>query len=246
MNEGYRVIVLDNGTPDWRREDESIVTPQEQSEPIKALLRPQDQFVRLDNNIGFPGGYNMCVNKGVSPLVLILTADVALFEGSIVKLVRALDDPQIGIAAPMLLFPMDESPHGPGGKVQSAGMAFDIRGDPFHIFLGWNPEHPKVNQRREMQAVTGACFITRRSLWQKIGGFSEAYGSGTFEDMEYCFMVRQLGYKVLFEPSARGEHYVGGSIRHGAGKGGFNLALNATVFRGRWAQALMWDVFKYY
>jgi len=246
LNASYRVIVVDNGTPDWETEEKEIVTAKEQSAPIKELLRPQDIFFRLDENKGFPGGYNVAVGKGRSPLILILTSDVFLFPGAITKLVSVLDDPEVGIASPMLLYPADESPHGPPGSVQHAGIGFDIRGDPYHIFMGWQPDHEKVNQRRELQAVTGACILTRRALWQRIGGFSELYNQGTFEDMELAFAIRQMGYKIIFEPSARGEHYVGGSIKHGAMRPGFNLALNSTIFRGRWAPSLKWDTYRFY
>ena len=246
LNGSYRVIVVDNGTPDWETDEGKIVTAKEQAAPIMELLRPQDVFVRLDQNVGYPGGCNTAVGKGRSPLILILPADVALFPGAITTLVSVLDDPEVGIASPMLLFPTDESPHGPPGSVQHAGIAFDIKGAAFHAHMGWLPDHPKVNQRREIQACTGACFLTRRSIWQKLGGFSTLYNQGTYEDMELCFAARQLGYKIIFEPSARGEHFVGGSIKHGAMRPGFNLALNATIFRGRWAAFLQWDTYKFY
>ncbi|NGX44873.1 MAG: hypothetical protein K940chlam2_00013 [Chlamydiae bacterium] len=250
MNEQYRMIVVDNGTPEFitgpEGEQQSSVSPVQQAQAIRSTLRQQDSFFRLEENTGYPGGMNTAVSKGANPLILILTADVYLDPDAITKMVREMDDPSVGVVAPMLLFPLDESPHGPPGGVQSAGIAFDIRGDPFHIFIGWTPEHPKVNKKRDMQAVTGACFMTRRSLWQQIGGFWPGYGAGTFEDMEYCFAVRQLGSRILFAPEARGSHYVGGSIVKGAGKSGFPLTHNAATFKGRWVNTLVWDAYRYY
>ena len=96
-----------------------------------------------------------------------------------------------------------------------------------------------------MQAVTGACFMTRRTLWNQVGGFSAVYGLGTFEDIEYCFSVRSLKSKVVFQPEARGYHYVGGSIVQGAGRSGFPLAVNQTIFKGRWAHAMEWDSYRF-
>lgn len=250
MQERYRVIVLDNGTPDWLKTEEDgtevSVTAEEQAEAVKEKLRPGDSFTRLEENVGFPRGINTAISKGVSPLILHMSPDVFLTKGAIAKLVKDMDDPSIGFVAPMLLFPEEESPHGPSGAVQSAGITFNIRGDPSHLFMGWSPANPRVAVRREMQAITGACFITRRSLWNEIGGFSDVYGAGTFEDMEYCFNVRASGSKVVFNPQAVGYHYVGGSIKQGAGKQGFNLSLNSTIFKGRWAQHLQWDEYRYY
>ena len=242
-----RVYALDNGTPDWIAEDgESKVTPEEMAAPVKEVLRSVDKYFRVDINEGYPGGVNNLISKGRSPLVLILTADVFLQEGAIEAMVRSMDDPTVGVVGVKLLFPLDmESPHGPGGTVQHAGVAFDIRGKPYHVLIGWSTDHEKVNVRRDMAAVTGACLMTRRNLWNEIGGFDRRYGVGTFEDMDYCFSIRSLGKRVLYEPNAWGFHLVSGARLQGANQSGFNLPMNETVFRGKWAQMLAWDEWRY-
>ncbi|MHA2135900.1 MAG: glycosyltransferase [Candidatus Thorarchaeota archaeon] len=244
---GYRVIVVDNGTPSFMMEDDqTLVEPAIQSEKVKEMLRPQDQFVRLDDNVGYPMGQNEAAKRGRSPLILIMTADVVLEPGAITAMVKEMDNPEVGVVGPLLVFP-EESPHGPAGMVQHAGICFGIRGTPFHIFMGWNPDHPKVNQRRDkMLALTGACFMTRRNLWDALGGFQDVYGAGTFEDMDYCFGVRSLGGLVVFNPEARGTHFVGGSIKQGANQPGFPLNINSTIFKGRWAKLLAWDEWAYW
>jgi len=246
LNEGYRLIVVDNGTPPWRNGEGQEVSAADQAIGIKSKMRPTDVFLRLDQNMGYPGGCNHGVARGRSPLILIWTADVTMDPGTIPALVREFDDPSVGVVGAFLRFPMDESPHGPSGKVQHAGVAFNIRGDPFHVFIGWSPDNPRVNQRRAVAAVTGAFFATRRPLWERINGFSQMYGGGTFEDLDFCFSVADLGQQVIFNPAIRGYHYVGGSIKKGAMRPGFNLPLNATIFRGRWAQKLQWDEWRYW
>ncbi|KKL89818.1 hypothetical protein LCGC14_1910890 [marine sediment metagenome] len=244
LNGGYRLIVVDNGTPAFIMEEgEKLVEPHIQAERVREILRPQDQFVRLKENVGYPKGQNEAARRGRSPLILVLTADVVLEPGAITKMVKEMDDPTVGVVGPMLIFP-EGSPHGPAGTVQHAGIAFGIRGKPFHIFIGWSPDHPKVNKKRDMLALTGACFMTRRVLWDQLGGFQEVYGAGTFEDMDYCFSVRSLGGRIVFLPSARATHFVGGSIKQGAGQQGFPLQVNETIFKGRWAQLLAWDEWK--
>ena len=252
MEDPYRIIVVDNGTPGWEQKDENgepngvIITPEEQSAPVREYLRKEDIFFRLEENIGYPGALNAAAARGNSPLIIVLTADVFMEPGSFTTLVREMDNPEVGVVGPLLRFPLDESPNGPPGGVQSAGIAFDIQGDPYHVFIGWSPENPRVKKRREMQGITGACYITRRSLWDQIGGMSPVYGAGTYEDLEYCFQVRALESKVIFLPDAEGFHFVGGSIMHGAGKGGFPLGTNSTIFKGRWATRLQWDAFKWH
>ena len=241
----YRVIVLDNGTPEFNNETGETITPAVQAAGVKDMLRKGDKFIRLDENRGFPGGMNYAVSKGTAPLILVLSADIVLIDGAINHLLKEMDNPDIGVAGMKLLFPEIESPHGPAGKVQHAGHAIDISGKIIHIHLGWSREHPKVNIRREMASVTGACFMTRRNLWEEMGGLYEGYGKGTFEDVDYCFTIREHGKKVVYVPNAEAYHIVGGSINQGAGAEGFNLPVNEQIFRGRWVHRLEWDVYRY-
>lgn len=246
IEEGYRIIVVDNGTPEWRNKDGKTLSPAEQAIRVKELLRAQDGFYRIEENQGYPGGINFGVSKGKSPLILIWTADVTMTPGSILEMVKVMDDPEVGIVGPKLLFPSDSSPHGPPGTVQHAGIAFNIEGNPFHPLMGWSPNHPKVNIAKEVQAVTGAIFLTRRSLWFEIGGFWAGYGRGTFEDMEYCFAARAKNLKVIYHPLAWGTHHVGGSMVQGAEARGFALHINASLFRGRWGESLAWDEWRFW
>lgn len=243
LNEGYRVIVVDNGTPPWKDGQGHEVTPEQQAIAVRDRMRPgHDLFFRIDPNSGYPHAVNECVKRGFAPLILILTADVFMEPGSITRMVRALDDPQVGVVGPLLIFP-EGTRSGPPGRVQHAGICFNIRGKTMHQFIGWTPENAKVQASCDVAAVTGACFLTRRSLWRQIGGFYEGYGKGTFEDIEYCFAVRAAGAKVLYLAQARGYHFVGGSFQAGAsrGTGGFNLPMNEAIFNGRWAHMLVWD-----
>lgn len=248
MPDKYRIIVLDNGTPAWiSNVDQTEVQPEEMAKPVIALLRDNhDLFIRSDQNIGYPQGVNELVSQGRSPLILILTADVFLEPEAINTMAMVMDNPEVGVVGPKLLFPLDmESPHGPGGTIQHAGLAFGIQGKPYHVFIGWSADNPRANRRRDMSAVTGACFMTRRSLWNEIGGFDPRYGLGTFEDIDYCFGIRSMGKKVMFEPSAVGFHLVSGARLQGANQQGFNLPMNETIFRGKWAHMLAWDEWRF-
>ncbi len=246
VGEPYRVVVVDNGTPDFTDPSGQVIAAAQQAQGFRALMRPQDIFIRLDKNIGYGGALNVAASKGAAPLILVYTADVVMDPASLQHVVKDMDEPGIGVVGVKLVFPTGESPHGPPGKVQHAGIAFNIRGDPFHVFISWSPDNPRVNRRREMAAVTGALFITRRSLWNAYRGMDPIFGAGTYEDMDYCFKVREGGSRILFDPAAVGTHFVGGSIVKGAGKQGFNLMMNSMAFKSRWQQRLLWDEFRYW
>ena len=165
--------------------------------------------------------------------------------GSIEEAVKEMDDPSIGVVGCKLIFP-EGSPRGQAGKVQHAGLATNLAADVFHIFIGWSADHPKVNTRREMNAITGAAFMTRRNLFMQAGGLNTMYGRGTFEDVEYCAKMRMLEKKVVYAPTVAGVHYVGGSIDEGANEGGFALKQNQSLYMAQMAGAVTWDEWRYW
>jgi GT2 family glycosyltransferase len=250
LNIKARFIVVDNGSGPVQRPPLApgmplrTLTPKEAAAPIRGMLRPTDAFTRLEQNQGFPGAVNYGVSRGTAPYVMILSADILLHDGAIGVLLKEMDNEDVGIVGMKLLFPPDTK-NGPQGMIQHAGQAIDISGQIIHIFIGWHPDHPKVNQRCEVSSVTGGVFMTRRSIWNDIGGMNTAYGSGTYEDVEYCIGVRlKCGKKVIYTPNASAYHYVGGSISHGQNKQGFALYQNAQIFMARNLNHLEWDDYK--
>lgn len=61
--EGYTVTVVDNGTPAWADDKGMRVEPAEQAIGIKGLLRQQDKLLRVEQNMGYPGGCNYGISK---------------------------------------------------------------------------------------------------------------------------------------------------------------------------------------
>jgi Flp pilus assembly protein TadD len=84
--------------------------------------------------------------------------------------------------------------------VQHAGVVIDHTTQiPYHIYKGFEDTHPAVNTRRELNAVTGACLLIRRSAFAEVGGFDEGYTNG-FEDVDLCFKVREKQGRILYQP----------------------------------------------
>jgi len=253
-----RLILVDDASPEMAA-----------LEPIYAGLNGRAKLIRNRQNSGFPRTVNRGVSQGFAPLVLLLNTDIELQPDCLQAMIAEFADPQVGVVGPKLLFPPDSlDPHQPAGKIQHAGMAVNFRGQFVHANLGWSANHPKVNERRVVQAVTGACLMTRRSLWIAItkfyrssgdptsGAMNEIYGRGTWEDVEYCFAVRGQpapsnghqpgspgGYQVIYTPDAVAYHLVGGSSAQ-AGQG-YSLARNEMIFRARCGYMLAWDEWRF-
>ena len=79
------------------------------------------------------------------------------------------------------------------GALDHAGIAINHRGKPEHLRalpLALRLAYPIA--LREMPAVTGACVLVRRDLWQQLGGFDEAFINGC-EDIDLCLRARAAG-----------------------------------------------------
>ena len=237
---GINIILVDDQGPD-----------QEALNELYGSLDGASQVIRNPANLGFPRTVNTGLRTSTASLVLILNTDVELQPDALQMMIAEFDEPAVGVVAPKLLFPPDSTnPHRPAGKLQHAGLAIDFQGRVIHPYVGWSADHPAVNNRRECQAVTGACLMTRRSVWQSVlrayqqagdpttGPFNEVYGRGTFEDIEYSFAARSLDYKVIYTPKAVAYHYVGASAE---GSGGYPLDRNYLIFKARCGTYLIWD-----
>jgi len=215
-------------------------------------LRNKDIFdgthnKRLTQEVGFPALANEGARMGNAPLILFLSDDVELRSDVLKVMSEHMQDADIGILGIKLLFPEDSThKNRPAGKVQHIGHAMNINGDIIHPLVGWSADNSKCCITREVVSTTGACYMIRRELFRKCGGFYEGYGLGTFEDADLCFAVRRLGKKVVVNTEAVGYHYTGATAEKK--QRAFPLQQNALIFKARWAQSglFMWDDYKFY
>ena len=198
----YNIIIVDNGSnPDEIKK---------YREYGKAQFGDKLHILEQHRNTGFPAACNRGARFGYSPLLFFLNDDVVLYPHSIDKLVRVMDDPTVGAVGMKLIFPKDSTyPRRPAGKVQHVGLSTNIKGEFIHNFVGWSPDNPRVLAVKESYAITGAALMTRKVLFKQAKGFNEEYGAGTYEDVEYCLVLHDMGYNIRIEQEAIGEHFVG-------------------------------------
>lgn len=225
----YKVYVFDNGS-----------SPQDRAN-MDLLARQYDvKITHSKTNLGFPKACNQAASLGFSPLLFFLNDDVVLYPGSLKKLVMTMDDPKIGVAGMLLIFPPDcDRNDRPAGKVQHVGLSTNIRAEVYHHLIGWSPDNPRVKRVTEVYAVTGAALMTRRKLWRDVGGFYLGYGGGTYEDVDYCLSVYKLGHKITVNTDAMGEHFAGATAI--SEKIQFPLDTNRHLFMQRWKNELYYS-----
>ena len=232
----YNVICIDNASP------------KEEADEFYSKYAGSVFVIRNRENLGFPKACNQGAKRKTSPLIFFLNSDVILEPNAIDLLVRALDEPETGIVGMRLMFP--EYAEGlnhqirPAGTIQHIGMETDIHGKFLHSYLGWRANHPKVLAMRDVYAVSGAALMTRRNIWNKTGGFDEIYSPGTWEDIEYCMKVRELGYNIIVVPEAKGVHFTGATAERN--QIAFPLEQNRMTFLQRWANKLKWSAWEHW
>jgi GT2 family glycosyltransferase len=100
--------------------------------------------------------------------------------------------PDIGALGPKLLYEDD--------SIQHAGMYFqrDLRSSLWsnrHYFKGFHRDFTDARTSRPVPAVTGACLLVARRLYDELGGLSEAYVRGGYEDSDFCIRLAQGGHR---------------------------------------------------
>ena len=97
----------------------------------------------------------------------------------------------------------------PNGTLQEAGGIVWRNGECFNYGRGDNADMPEYNYVKEVDYISGASIIIRRSIWEKIGGFDERYIPAYYEDTDFAFELRKNGYKLIYQPKSIVEHYEG-------------------------------------
>ena len=109
----------------------------------------------------------------------------------------------IGAVGVKLLFPNRTIQH--AGVVLGYGSQSDnsdrVAGHAFSHFPDRYGYFGLINLTRNCSVVTGACFITKKSLYLKVGGFNEKVLKIRFNDVDYCLKLRAKGYYILYAPA---------------------------------------------
>lgn len=183
-----RVTIVDNDSrPEQRR-----------------LLREEcPEEVRLDfgeENAGYGRAANRALRGGDGELVCVSNADVLAEPGALAALATvAVEEPRAGMVGPVFGGDTDRYHAAlPGTATMLA-----------RIFAGSFGERrqpsPGTGEVAEVGQPSGACFVVRRELWEKVGGFDEGFFLW-YEDVDLAKRLHDAGYRNLIAGSARVGH----------------------------------------
>jgi GT2 family glycosyltransferase len=151
-----------------------------------------------------------------------------------------LQQSNVGAVGIKLLFP--------DGTVQHAGDAVGPGGCADHFFSGYEEEQPGYMGRaivaQDLSAVTAACLLTQRSVFESLNGLDEKHLSVAFNDVDYCLRVREKGMRVVFTPYVKMYHHE--SVSRGKDDNPEKIARakkEADYIRSRWGYVIKNDPF---
>jgi len=190
----YEIVIVDNGSTEtgalkYLGELESL--------PGVRLIKNNEpfNFSRL-NNIGAQGA------KG--DLLAFLNNDVEVIAPDWLSwMVAEIASNEVGVVGARLWYPNNTLQH--GGIVLGLG---GIAGHPFRgITKKEKPRDGLSDEVRTVSAVTAACMLTRRSVFESLGGFNELDLPVAYNDVDYCLRVQQQGHRIVYVPEAELYHH---------------------------------------
>ena len=163
----------------------------------------QVKVVHWPGEFNFPGIVNFGVSQASGDMLLILNNDTELIEpNSITEMVGLLQRPEVGVVGAKLLFK--------DGLVQHAGIGVGMCGAVVHVNQNRSVDDGGYQGRAclvgDFTAVTGACQMVRRSVFEEVGGYDERFAVG-FNDVDFCMRLQEAGYLVAYTPYAQFYHY---------------------------------------
>jgi GT2 family glycosyltransferase len=159
---------------------------------LSDLYRLPFRVVTLEQSVGYAGANLAGVSLARGRLLLLLNSDVLPERpGWISAMVSFYDlTPRIGALGPKLLFE-DES-------IQHAGLFFrrpvnSTFWENDHYFKGLHRDAAPARVSRVVPAVTGACMLVDRILFNELGGFNGSFVRGDYEDSDFCLRLVEAG-----------------------------------------------------
>jgi len=217
----YEVLIVDNDSVDPQTVEYLSVTPH------KVLpFKEEFNYSRINN---------FAVSRADGEYVLLLNDDTEIISpGWLEEMLGHAQRPEVGAVGARLLF-LD-------GRLQHAGVVVGV-GSPWvpgvathsHLYYpGRSPGYFDATKVvRNYSAVTAACVMLRRSVFEEVGGLDEENLAVLFNDVDLCLRIREKGYLIVFTPYAELYH------KESASRGHFSL--NAAEFlymRERWSEVM--------
>ena len=204
--------------PFLRAGDEIVVVDQESDAHRLNRVRarhPRVTFVATETNVGFAAGVNLAARQSTAPLLLLLNPD-AMMDGPVLDVLERYlaEHPRAGIVGPRVLNEdgtvQASARRFPGFSTMFAGRSSWLtKRFPRNWVSRWNLPARDADGPAAVDWVAGSCFMTRRSVFDALGGLDETFFL-YWEDADYCRRAADAGWERTYLPTV--------SVRHAGGR----------------------------
>jgi len=202
-NTGYpamEIIVVNN-----RSDDPATLTYLDEMAEADRI-----RLLHYDAPFNYSAINNMAIRHASGELICLLNNDIEPIGSNwLTEMVGHALRPEIGAVGAMLYYP-DE-------KIQHAGVFLNgFAADHFYkgSARGTGGDSGRARLVQNVSAVTAACLVLRRAVWDEVGGLDEERLAVAFNDVDLCLKVQQRGYRNLWTPFAELYHHE--SVSRGA------------------------------
>jgi len=193
--QNYEIVIVDNNS----QEEKTF----EYYETIKD--HPKIRILEYNKPFNFSAINNYAVSKVDSEFILFLNNDTEVITSEwLSAMLEHAQRKEVGAVGAKLLFP--------DGKIHHCGIILGlgfhrVSGNIYYRFPDHHGYFGIINMVRNYSAVTAACMLTKKSLFEEVGGFDEVNLPVAFNDVDYCLKLREKGYLIVYTPYAVLYHY---------------------------------------
>jgi GT2 family glycosyltransferase len=199
----YEVLVIDNHSVEENTHKVFTKWKTKEKTRFKVLKSQHKKF-----------NYSRINNQGVQNCdgyyLLFLNNDTEVINQDWLNaMVEQAQRPSVGAVGALLFYP--------DNTIQHAGVTVGLGGVAAHRFPGFPSDYPgyfrNVQYQNNVSAVTGACLMCRRHVFDQVGGFEEQLGVA-FNDIDLCLKTLDSGYNNIYVPTAKLYHHESKSRGH--------------------------------
>ena len=162
------------------------------------------RVLKWDKPFNYSAINNFAVSQAKGEVVGLVNNDIEVInEGWLTEMVSHVLRPEVGCVGAKLYYPND--------TIQHAGVVLGIGGVAGHSHKYFHKSEPgyftRLHLVQNMSAVTAACLLVRKSVFEEVGGLNEQDLTVAFNDVDFCLKVHTAGYRNLFTPWAELYHH---------------------------------------
>lgn len=173
---------------------------------------PQINLIIFEKNYGFSSGYNKAFSQIDAEYFVLLNSDVEVTENWIAPIIMLMDtDQTIAACMPKIKWydrrNYFEYAGAAGGFIDKYGFPF-CRGRILNVAEEDKGQYDKTT---EVFWASGACMFVRANLYKSTGGLDDDFFAH-MEEIDLCWRLKNMGYKVMYNPDVTIYHVGGGTL----------------------------------